>query len=80
MESNQKRLLVEVLSDQNLKKEFINNPKKVLKDRGFEIDENADFKVLEDTRNLKHVVIPFLNEADFENAEELEKRFSKIVF
>jgi hypothetical protein len=79
MESIQKRLLIEILSDQNIKKEFINNPKKVLLDRGIEIDENAEFKVLEDTKNLKHLVIPFLSEADFENVEELEKRFSKIV-
>jgi len=79
MESIQKKLLIEILSDQNLKKEFVNNPKKVLQDKGFEIDENAEFRVLEDTKSLKHLVIPFLNEADFENMEELEKRFSKIV-
>jgi hypothetical protein len=79
MESIQKRLLIEILSDQNLKKEFINNPKKVLRDKGYEIDENADFRVLEDTKNLKHLVIPFVSEADFENGEELERRFSKRV-
>lgn len=79
MESIQKRLLIEILSDQDLKKEFIYNPKKVLRDKGIEIDENAEFMVLEDTKNLKHLVIPFLNEADFDNVEELEKRFSKIV-
>jgi len=79
MESIQKRLLIEILSDQNLKKEFINNPKKVLQDKGIEIDENAEFRVFEDTKNLKHLVIPFLSEADFENVEELERRFSKRV-
>ncbi len=79
MESIEKKLLIEILSDQNLKKEFISNPKKVLQDKGFEIDENADYKVLEDTKNLKHLVVPFMSDADPEKGEELEKRFSKMV-
>ena len=80
MESIKKRLLIEILSDQNLKKEFLSNPKKVLQERGFEIDENAEYRVLEDTKEIKHLIVPFISEADFENGEELEKRFSKIVF
>lgn len=79
MESIQKRLLVEILSDENLKKEFLANPKKVLQERGIEIDENAEYRVLEDTKALKHIIIPFVNEADFENPEDLEKRFSKVI-
>ena len=79
METAKSKFILELLSNQDMKKEFLKDPKKVLKDKGVKVDENVNYKVLEDTPTTKHVVIPFLDSVNPEKLENFEKRFSKLV-
>ena len=79
MESINQKLLIEILTDQNLKKEFMTNPKKVMKDKGMEVDDECEYKVVEDTKMVKHLVIPWFDDITPDKPEEIEKRFSKVV-
>ena len=54
METVKSKFILELLSNQELKKDFLKDPKKVLKDKGFKLDENVNYKVLEDTPTTKH--------------------------
>ncbi len=79
METAKGKFILELLSNQDMKKDFLKDPKKVLKDKGFKVDENVNYKVLEDTPTTKHVVIPFIDSANPEKLEDFERRFSKLV-
>jgi hypothetical protein len=79
METISKNLLLELLSNKELKKDFLKDPKKVLKDKGIKVDESVNYKVVEDTPTTKHVVIPYLDPIDPDKLEDFEKRLSKIV-
>ena len=46
-------------------------------ERGYKVSENVEFKVLEDTENLRHIVIPYLGMDVPATAEELEQRATK---
>jgi hypothetical protein len=79
MAAEGKDLVVELLSNPELKHEFINDPNSVLKGMGFDVEDGVEYRVLEDTKNIRHITIPYLEEGTLSINEELEKRRSKAV-
>ena len=76
MAAEGKDLIVELLSNPELKHEFINDPKSVLKGMGLSVEDGVEYRAVEDTKNIRHITIPYLEEGTSIN-EELEKRRSK---
>lgn len=70
-------LVLELAGNKDLKQKFMTNPRGVLAERGISIPEGVTLKVLEDTANLRHIVLPHLSSKDKHAPQELEKRTSK---
>lgn len=71
-------IILEVLSEVDLKRKFINDPKSVLKERGFWVEDEIEYKVVEETKNIRYIIIPYLNDS-ISPSETLEKRRSKSI-
>ena len=51
-------LLAQVWSDEDLKRRLIQDPAAVLREYGIEYPENVELRVLEDTPEVRHLVLP----------------------
>jgi hypothetical protein len=51
-------LVAEVWADENLKQRLISDPASVLQEYGLEVPEGFELKVVEDTDQVRHLVIP----------------------
>ncbi len=72
-------LIMELYANPELKQDLLNDPKSVLKDKGFSIPEDTEIRVVEDTKTVKHVVLPYLEPSEKLTPEELETRLTKIM-
>lgn len=77
MASDERDLAIELLSDPELKRKFISDPKGVLKDMGFQVEDDVEYKVVEDTKSIRYLTIPYIEESKASATEMLEKRRSK---
>ena len=77
MAAEGKDLVVELLSNPELKHEFINDPKSVLKGMGLSVEDGVEYRVVEDTKNIRHITIPYLEEGTELSYEALQNRRSK---
>ncbi|MEI6308479.1 MAG: hypothetical protein WCP58_02405 [bacterium] len=77
--SIEQELLMELYEDEELRKEFKANPRAFLTAHGVECDEAAEYRVLEDSAEVRHIVIPHLTNAEAKSTEELESRISKLL-
>jgi hypothetical protein len=57
--------------DADLKKKLISNPREVLKEHGFKVPAHIELRVLEDTPEAMHLVIPADPHAIAEDALDL---------
>lgn len=63
-------ILKRIIKDKSFKAEFIKNPKEILsKDYGITFPNNAKIKILEDTEQLMHFVIPVIPEGKLTDAQ-----------
>jgi hypothetical protein len=51
----------------------------VMAARGMDYDEQAEYRVLEDSEDVRHIVIPHVKKTEAESTEELEQRVSKLL-
>ncbi|MCX5976233.1 MAG: nitrile hydratase subunit alpha [Coprothermobacterota bacterium] len=72
-------LILELNSDPDLKKRFLENPAAMLKERGLEIPPEVTLRVMEDTPDVRHIVIPYIAPGASTTLEEIEQRASKII-
>jgi len=77
--SIEQELLMELYEDEELRKEFKDNPRAFLITHGVECDETTEYRVLEDSAEVRHIVIPHLANAEAKSTEELESRISKLL-
>jgi len=77
MHEDHKQLLIDLFADPQLMARFKEDPKAVLNERGYKVPDDVEIKVLEDTENLRHFVIPYLGMDVPATAEELEQRATK---
>ena len=52
------RLVSEAWSDEDLKQRLIADPANVLQEHGIEVPEGIELKVMEDTDEVRHLVLP----------------------
>ena len=79
MESQLGDLFLELAGNAELKRRFLASPHEVLAERGIPVPEGVTLKVLEDSENLRHIVLPHMPSAGKHALEEVDKRQSKIV-
>jgi hypothetical protein len=72
-------LIIELMGNPELKREFISDPKRVLKEKGFKVEGDVEYRVIEDTKNIRHITIPYLEKGIPPKNEPLEKRKSKTI-
>ena len=65
-------------SDPNYKKEFLNNPKKILKEEGFNLEENQKVFAYEMTDDTIHLVLPKKTDPIPEELKKHEKYYTLI--
>ena len=70
-------LIMDLYANPELKQNFLNNPKSVLKEKGFSIPGDTEIKTVEDTKTVKHIVLPYLEPSEKLTPEELETRLTK---
>jgi len=73
------RLLLELYANTEMKQRFVDSPGSVLKEKGFDIPDDVQIKVAEDTETVKHIVLPYLEPGEKPTPEELESRLSKFI-
>ena len=69
-------LMVELYSDSDLMERFKADPGGVLEEKGAELPPDVTLKVLQDTAEVRHVILPYLTDDVPLEAEQLEKRAS----
>jgi hypothetical protein len=52
------QLVAQVWSDENLKQRLIDDPENVLREFGIEVPDDVEFRVMEDTDRVQHLVLP----------------------
>jgi len=72
-------LLLDVYSDMELKQRFLDDPASVLRQRGVEVPDGVELRVLEDSPTVRHIVLPHFHDGTPAPTEELASRKSKIV-
>ena len=72
-------LILELYGDPDLKKRFLENPTALLKERGLEIPPEIVLRVVEDTPDVRHIVLPYIVPGTTPTLEEVEQRASKII-
>ena len=77
--SVEQEFLMQLFEDEELRNKFKANPKGVFATRGIEYDEATEYRVLEDSAEVRHIVIPHPKKAEARSAEELEQRISKLL-
>lgn len=82
MELNTKKLsqlVMELYANPELKHRFMADAGSVLKDKGFDIPGDTEIRAVEDTRMVKHIVLPYLEPGEKLAPEELESRLTKTI-
>jgi hypothetical protein len=72
-------LLEKASADENFKKQFIENPKPILAEMGFEISEEVSVEVHENTLNAKHYLLPPKNSSGGANLSNLAPEFRAVA-
>ncbi len=75
----EQELLMQLYEDEELRNRFKANPKEFMAARGMDYDETAEYRVLEDSAAVRHIVIPHITHVEAKSAEELESRISKLL-
>ena len=57
------KIIAKTLKDEGFKKQLIADPAAVLKAEGLEVPEGKTVKVVEDTGNVRHIVLPAISGA-----------------
>jgi hypothetical protein len=81
METQSKKisqLMMELYSNPELKEKFIANPKEVMIEKGIEVPEGKEIKVLEETETVNYIVLPHLDENSEITTDTLERKISKV--
>ena len=71
------KLIADLYADSELKQNFLNDPQSMLKEKGFSIPDDLEIRVVEDTSQVKYIVLPYLKPGEKITSEELEARLSK---
>ena len=71
-------LVLDLAGDEELKRRFVADPTTVLRERGFEVPEGVEFRVVEDTAKVRHLVLPHLRTGALHAVEEVGQRQSKV--
>ncbi len=71
------QLVMDIMLDSDLKARAMADPAAVLAERGIEVPDSLELKIVEDTASVRHIVLPYPCESD--TAEELEQRTSKFA-
>ena len=74
---NLHQLFMELYANPELKQRFLKAPTDVLKEKAFNIPDDVEIRVVEDTKNTKHIVLPYLDPDEELTPEVLEARFTK---
>ncbi|MBI3862344.1 MAG: NHLP leader peptide family natural product precursor [Planctomycetia bacterium] len=62
-------LVAEAWSDEKLKARLLEDPANVLRERGVEVPYGVDVRVLEDTAEIRHLVLPASPEGELADEE-----------
>ncbi|MCK4359903.1 MAG: nitrile hydratase subunit alpha [Candidatus Cloacimonetes bacterium] len=73
------QLIMELFANPELKQRFLKDPANVLKEKSFDIPGDTEIRVVEDTKTVKHIVLPYIEPGEKLIPEELEARISKVV-
>ena len=71
------QLIMELYADSELKARFLKDSASVLKEKGFDVPGDTEIRAVEDTRTVKHIVLPYVDPGEKLTPEELEARLSK---
>ncbi len=77
MNEEYKKLIIDLFADADLMARLKADPKAVLKERGIQVPDDVEIKVVQDTEKVRHLVIPYLGEDTPSSSEELEQRVTK---
>jgi len=69
------RIVAKCWMDEGFKKNFVNDPLKVLKDEGISVPDDTKIRVIEDTLEQRTIVLP-VKPDDLGSVEELEDRLA----
>lgn len=72
-------LLMQLYEDEELLHLLKTRPKEFMAANGIDYDEAAEYRVLEDSAEVRHIVIPHLVNVEVKSAEVLEERISKLL-
>jgi hypothetical protein len=72
-------LILDLYSDPELKQRFMADPAAVMKERGVAVSEGVALRAVEDTADLRHIVLPYIAPGTTPTLEEIEQRASKII-
>ncbi len=73
------QLMMEMFTNTELKKDFFSKPKEILKDNEIDVPDGMEIKVLEETENIKYIILPYLKPNEKLSFEELERKSSKSI-
>jgi hypothetical protein len=79
MSPTMESFLESLKNDPNLKRRFLADPGAVLAERGIPVPAGVTLKVLEDSEETNHIVLPYAKEGGKPNLEVLEQRAAKII-
>jgi len=71
-------LVLDLAEDEELKRRFVADPTAVLRERGFEVPEGVEFRVVEDTAKVR-TRATHLRTGALHAVEEVEQRQSKVI-
>jgi hypothetical protein len=72
-------LILDLYSDPALKERFMADPASVMKEHGVVVPEGVDLCAVEDTAEIRHIVLPYIAPGAAPKLEEIEQRASKII-
>jgi len=73
------KIIAKAWADDGFKQRLLCDPAPVLKENGIEAHEGVEFKVLESTSNLIHLVLPARPDPSEVSEEDLENRAAAIA-
>lgn len=74
------KLFADLYADPDLMARFKADPKAVLVERGANPPEGVEIKILEDTADVRHLVLPYLADGESLEGDELGRRASLEIF
>jgi hypothetical protein len=67
------QIIARVWIDEEFKKRFMLDPRGVLAEHGTELDGGVEFKVVEDTSTMRHIILPPAPTGDLVEEDFIEK-------